>query len=197
VYQLEYLMKTPIKSALVRPSAAAAAVLAVWFTLGSSQIARAEEAESLSAPAQEMILVPAKDVQALEKRIAYLEETVTALTESWQHIDTHRLCVSDDSGAETCITKAQLDVFLGLAQINEPAVSQEAKAAPPAEPVEIVAAAPASEPATAPVSMVGENLLTEPDPESTGTVTTSEGGGAVLPSPKLEIYEEPTARSED
>jgi hypothetical protein len=185
-----------MKSALVRPSVAAAAVLAVWFTLGSSQMARAEEAESLSPPAQEMILVPAKDVEALEKRIAYLEETVTALTESWQHIDTHRLCVSDDSGAETCITKAQLDVFLGLAQITEPAVSQEAKAAPTAEPVEIVAAAPASEPA-APVTVVGENLLTEPDPETTGTVTTSEGGGAVLPSPKLEIYEEPAARSED
>ena len=191
-------MKTPIKSVLVRPSAAAAAMLAVWFTLGSSQIARAEEPETLSPPAQEMILVPAKDVQALEQRIAYLEESVTALTESWQHIDTHRICVSDDSGAETCITKAQLDVFLALAQINEPAVSQEAKAAPPAEPVEILAAtpAPSSEPAAAPVTVVGENLLTEPDPETTGTVTAS-GGGAVLPSPKLEIYEEPAARSED
>jgi hypothetical protein len=192
-------MKTSMKSVLVRPSVAAAAMLAVWFTLGSSQIARAEEPETLSAPAQEMILVPAKDVQALQQRIAYLEEAVTALTESWQHIDTHRLCVSDDSGAETCITKAQLDVFLALAQINEPAVSQEAKVAPPAEPVEIVAAPPAlppSEPAVEPVTVVGENLLSEPEPETTGTVTAS-GGAAVLPSPKLEIYEEPAARSED
>jgi hypothetical protein len=180
-------MKTPIKSVLVRPSAsAAAAVLAVWFTFGSSQIARAEDPETLSPPAQEMILVPAKDVEALQQRVAYLEETVTALTESWQHIDTHRICVSDDSGAETCITKAQLDAFLSQsaqAQVGEPAVSQEAKVAPPAEPVEIVTATPASP-------------SSEPDPEITGTVTAS-GGGTVLPSPKLEIYEEPAARSED
>jgi hypothetical protein len=199
LYQLEYHMNTPTKSVLVRPFVAAA-VLAAWFALGS-QAARAEDPETLSAPAQEMILVPANDVHALEQRVAYLEETVTALTESWQHIETHRLCVSDARGAQTCITKAQLDVFLSQsaqAQTGEPAVSQEAKVAPPAEPVAIVAQTlPASEPSAAPATVVGENVPAEPDPETTGTVTSTPGGGEVLPLPKLEGYEEPAVRSED
>jgi len=200
-------MTTPVKSVLVRPSVAAAAVLAAWFTFGGSQIARAEDPETLSPPAQEMILVPAKDVHALKERVAFLEETVAALTESWQHIDTHRLCVTDDSGAETCITKAQLDVFLSQsaqAQIGEPAVSQEAKASPPAEAVEIVAAAPSllsPEPAIAPsaepTTVVSENVLPEPEPETTGTVASASEGGSVVPAPKVEAYEEPAAKSED
>jgi hypothetical protein len=198
LYQLEYHMNTPTKSVLVRPFVAAA-VLAAWFALGS-QAARAEDPETLSAPAQEMILVPANDVHALEQRVAYLEETVTALTEAWQHIDTHRLCVSDESGAQTCITKAQLDVFLSQsaqAQISEPAVSQEAKIALPAEPVAAVAQTlPASEP-SAPATVVGENVPAEPDPETTGTATSTPDGGEVLPLPKLEGYEEPAVRSED
>jgi hypothetical protein len=200
LYQLEYHMNTSKKSVLVRPSVAVAALLAAWFTLGS-QIARAEDPETSSAPAQEMILVPAKDVHALEQRVAYLEETVTALTESWQHIDTHRLCVSDDSGAQTCVTKAQLDVFLSRsaqAQISEPAVSQDAKVAPPAEPVTMLAQTPpASEPSAAPATVVGEIVLTEPVPETTGTATSTPDSGELLPLPKLEIYEEPAARSED
>ena len=50
--------------------------------------------------------------KALEQHVIYLEETVNALTDSWQHIDTHRLCITDDSGAETCLTKPQLDALL-------------------------------------------------------------------------------------
>lgn len=201
-------MTTPVKSVLARPSVAAAALLAAWFTFGGSQIARAEDPETIAPPAQEMILVPAKDVHALEARVAYLEETVAALTESWQHIDTHRLCVSDDSGAETCITKAQLDVFLSQsaqAKTSEPALAQEAKLAPPAEATEaaeVVAAAPtppAAEPAAEPATVVSENALPQPEPEITGTVAAASAseGDAVAPAPKLEVYEEPAAKSED
>jgi hypothetical protein len=201
-------MTTPVKSVLARPSVAAAALLAAWFTFGGSQIARAEDPETIAPPAQEMILVPAKDVHALEARVAYLEETVAALTESWQHIDTHRLCVSDDSGAETCITKAQLDVFLSQsaqAKTSEPALAQEAKLAPPAEATEaaeVVAAAPtspAAEPAAEPATVVSENALPQPEPEITGTVAAASASesDAVAPAPKLEVYEEPAAKSED
>jgi hypothetical protein len=201
-------MTTPVKSVLLRPSVAAAALLAAWFTFGGSQIARAEDPETLAPPAQEMILVPAQDVHALKERVAYLEETVAALTESWQHIDTHRLCVSDDSGAETCITKAQLDVFLSQsaqAKTSEPALAQEAKLAPPAEAAEateVVEAAPtspAAEPAAEPATVVSENALPQPEPEITGTVAAASAseGDAVAPAPKLEVYEEPAAKSED
>jgi hypothetical protein len=155
-----------------------------------------------------MILVPAKVVETLEQRIIFLEETVAALTESWQHIDTHRLCVSDESGAETCITKAQLDGFLSQsahAKISEPTLAQEAKLAPPAEATEateVVAAAPtspAAEPAAEPATVVSENALPQPEPETTGTVAAASAteGDAVAPAPKLEVYEEPAAKSED
>jgi hypothetical protein len=205
-------MTTPVKSVLARSSVAAAALLAAWFAFGGSQIARAEEPETLAPPAQEMILVPAKDVHALEARVAYLEETVAALTESWQHIDSHRLCVSDDSGAETCITKAQLDVFLSQsahAKISEPTLAQEAKLAPPAEATEaaeVVAAAPtppasetAAEPKAEPATVLSENALPQPEPEITGTVASASAseGDAVAPAPKLEVYEEPAAKSDD
>jgi hypothetical protein len=225
-------MKPTMKSRLARSSLAAAAVLAFWFTFGSAQTVRAEASDSLS-PAQDMVLVPAKTVSELEQRVIYLEETVAALTESWQHINTHRLCVSDDSGAETCISKPQLDALLiqfaqakisepvkisEAAEISEASVSQETAAAPPAEPVEMVATTPLSaelateptidpgtEPIVEPTTVVGENLTSDQEPEFTGTVKpvdqdSSAGpstGAAVLSYPKVEIYEEPTTRSND
>ena len=136
-------MKTTMQSRSARPSAVAAvAVLAFWFTFGASQIVRAEDSETLAPPAQDMVLMPVKTVETLEQRVIFLEETVEALTESWQHIDTHRLCVSDDGGAETCITKAQLDSFLGKdahVEVSQPATSEQAGASPSA-PIESVAA---------------------------------------------------------
>ena len=86
-------MKITLKSRFRRPSVAAAAILAFWFVGGG--VGRAEEI--LAPPGQDMVLVPVKVVETLEQRVIFLEETVAALTESWQHIDTHRLCVSGDS----------------------------------------------------------------------------------------------------
>jgi hypothetical protein len=200
LYQLEYHMKTTMQSRSARPSAVAAvAVLAFWFTFGASQIVRAEDSETLAPPAQDMVLMPVKTVETLEQRVIFLEETVEALTESWQHIDTHRLCVSDDGGAETCISKAQLDVLLttlAQAKISEPAVAQEASAASPAEPVAVVATSESVPPSEA-ATVVGENLLTDQAPEITGSVQPAVTGAAVLSFPKVEIYEEPAARPEE
>jgi hypothetical protein len=192
-------MKT-IRSRFLGSSAAiaTAAILAFWFTLGS-QVVRADDPETLSPPGQEMVLVSVKSVQAIEQRLIHLEETVAALTESWQHIDTHRLCVSDDSGTETCITKAQLDSFLSKeahAEISQPAVSEEANAPPPAAAIESAAA---TEPLATPEpsAIVGENVLPDQDPEITGTVSSALAGAAVVLKPEIEIYEEPAARSDD
>ena len=193
-------MKTTMKSLFVRPSAAiaAAAVLGFWFAFGGAQIARAEDAETLSPPGQDMVLMPVKAVNALEQRVIYLEETIAALTESWQHINTHRLCVSDEGGAETCITKAQLDFLLtqlDRAETSQSPVSQEAKVSPPAEPE--IAVTTETSPPSEPTVIVGENVLPDQDPESTGTVNSASTGAAVPLYPKVEIYEEPLARSED
>jgi hypothetical protein len=191
-------MKT-MRSRFLRSSAAiaTAAVLAFFFTFGS-QVVRADDPETIAPPGQDMVLMPAKNIDVLEQRIKYLEESVAALTESWQHVNTHRLCVSDDSGAETCITKAQLDSFLSKeahAEISQLVVSEEAKVSPPAAPIESAAidALPSSEPA----AIVGEDVLPNQDPETTGTVNPAVSGAAVVSTPEVEIYEEPIGRSDD
>jgi hypothetical protein len=191
-------MKT-IRSRLLRSSGAVAtaAILAFWFTFGS-QVVRADDPEIVVPPGQEMVLMPEKSVSALEQRVMDLEKTVAALTDRWQHLDTHRLCVSDDSGAETCITKAQLDSFLRKedhAEISQPAPLEEAKASPPAAPIES-AATTESLPLSEPTSIVGENSPA-PEPETTGTINTASSGAAIVSEPEIEIYEEPAGRTEN
>jgi hypothetical protein len=198
-------MKTMMQSRSAGFSAAIAAVAALAFcaTLGGSQGVRAQDSQILSPPAQDMVLVPAKTVQTLEQRVIFLEEAVAALTESWQHIDTHRLCASDDSGAETCITKPQLDVLLtqlAQAKLSEPPATQEASASPPAEPVELAASAQAL-PSADSTAVTEKDVLPGRDPDYTGSVApASDGpitGAAVLSYPKVEIYEEPAVRADD
>jgi hypothetical protein len=177
---------------------ATAAIMALWFTFGS-QVAHADDPETASPPGQEMALVPVKTIDALEQRVKYLEESIAALTESWQHLNAHRLCVSDDSGAETCVTKAQLDSFLNQAahvEISQPAVSEEANASPTAAPIESAAATEPSSPSE-PRAVVGENVLPDQDPETTGTVSSALSGAAIVSKPEIEIYEEPAGRSDD
>ena len=185
-------MKT-MRSRLLRSSAAiaGAAIFAFWLTFGS-QVVRADDAETIAPPGQDMVLMPVKNIDALEQRIKYLEESVAALTESWQHVNTHRLCVSDDSGAETCITKAQLDSFLSKeahAEISQPAVTEEANASPPAAPIESAAIDPL--PSSEPAAIVGEEVLPNQDPETTGTVNSAVSSAAVVSTPEIEIYEDP------
>jgi hypothetical protein len=198
-------MKTTVKSRLDRRSAAAAAaaLLAFWFTFGGSQSARADDLDTVSPPAQDMILVSVKTVNEIEQRIIYLEETVEALTQSWQHIETHRLCVSDDGGAQTCITKSQLDFILTkleIAGISQPSLAKEAKASAPAESVE-AAVTPETLPSSEPTTVVGENVLPDQDPVTIGSVTSgsagSSTGAAVLSYPKVEIYQDLVAESHD
>jgi hypothetical protein len=165
-------MKTRAKSWLVSSSSAIAiAFLAFSLAVGGSHAVRADDPETVSYPGQETVLVPVKDLQVLEQRVVYLEETVTALTESWQHINTHRLCVSDAAGAsESCITKAQLDALL-VGQVE--AAAAEAPAAiieevkPGKEPVAVAATEDKSEPAPSPEG----NAVLETDPGTEPVVT--------------------------
>jgi hypothetical protein len=167
-------------------------MLAFWFTFGGPQAVRADDPETASFPGQEMVLVPAKSIDALEHRVVYLEETVASLSEKWQQISTHRLCVSDDTGAETCITKAQLDSFLNQApraEINQPPVSKAAEASPPAAPIENAATEPL--PSSEPTTIVSENVLPDQELETTGTGDSAISGAAVVSTPEIEIYEDP------
>ena len=185
-------MKT-MRSRFLSSSAAiaTAAILTFWFAFGS-QVVRADDPGALASPGQEMALVPVKTIDALEQRVKYLEKSVADLTESWQHINKHRLCVSDDSGAETCITKAQLDSVLSKeahAEISQPAVTEEANASPPAAPIESAAIAPL--PSSEPAAIVGEEVLPNQDPETTGTVNSAVSSTAVVSTPEIEIHEDP------
>jgi hypothetical protein len=71
--------------------------------------------------------------------------------------------------------------------------------APAAEPTIDASTEPPAEPQT----VVGENLPSGQEPEVTGTVTPRDSsagpltGAAVLSYPKVEIYEEPTAQSDN
>jgi hypothetical protein len=231
-----------------RPFAVAALLAAVGFA-GSTPV-RADETSA--PPAEEMVLVPAKTMQTLEQRVVFLEETVAALTESWQHIDTHRICaVDEDNGSETCLTKSRLDALLlhdahdphaaivnvapqetakadetadsatpavaaatasepsdtsiSEKSVSESSISEATPASEPSDksifekPVSEASASetPASEPSVSSAAPATENLSAQAEPETTGSVKPAITGAAVLSFPKIEVYEEPVARSEE
>ena len=156
----------------VRASGAlAVAALVLSSSLAGASAARAEEPQTIILQGQEMALVPLKSIEALEQRIAHLEETVASLTEAWQHIDTHRICATDPRGeSETCVTKSQLDALLAA----QPAMAQAA--AEPAAKEAPVAEAPVAE---APTVAAQVPTAEAPTPEAPAVI-------AVAPPPVLE-----------
>jgi hypothetical protein len=80
-------------------------------------------------------------VHSIEQRLAAIEATVAAFAGSFttQQLTTRQLCVADETGARTCITKAQLDALLAK-------MAHTAAAEPPAAVIEApaeIAEAPA------------------------------------------------------
>ena len=94
------------------------AFLALSMTFGVSAV-RADSETSMPS-LQEMFLSPVMDVvHAVEARLASLETTVASFAGSFnsRQITSQELCIADQSGAQTCITKAQLDALLvGMAR---------------------------------------------------------------------------------
>jgi hypothetical protein len=173
------------------------AVLALAVSLDGSRAVRAEDADDLTSSLQEMIIDPImKTVQGLEARLTGLEAKVAAMAESFnsRRVVAQVLCVSDETGARTCITKAQLDSLLtriAHAEIDQPSViATEAKASPTEEPVETVAAkdpAPAAETG----GSIEEKSVADQEPEHTGTVQTASTGAAIVSYPEVEVTVEP------
>jgi TolA-binding protein len=172
----------------------AAAALAFSLTFGGTSAARADEPQTVILEGQEMTLVPVQSIEAMQKRIAYLEETVNSLTEAWQHIDTHHLCVSDlKDEDETCISKRQLDKLLAL---RAPATEASAASPAPATEASVVSSAPVAEvapPKVEPVESVATVEATEPppaviaseaqEPEHTGSITPAAAPSSEAPAP--------------
>ncbi len=136
------------------------ALLALSATAGGSAV-RAEDPATLQSTVFEKI------VSGLAQQAANLEASIAAFADSFttRRIVMQELCVADGSGAQTCITKAQLDALLrGAMQtgqapaatepgMTEQAASADQSAAPVAEMAAVAPSEvpPAVEPSSAPV----------------------------------------------
>jgi hypothetical protein len=156
------------------------ALLALGMTVGAPQGARADEAEALAPSPQDMIVAPiVKAVDALTQRMSQLEESVALFAASFnaQRMATRQLCIADETGAETCISKAQLDGLLkrvAQADVSEPAVIV-AIAAPAAESTAAdVAAAAASLPDVPVADAIVTEALSSPLADAIESVPATE-----------------------
>src|SRR5262252_2502231 len=155
------------------------ALLALSATAVGSTV-RAEDPSAL----QNIVFEPlTKIVTGLESRVANLEASMAAFGESFaaKRIVARELCVADDSGAQTCITKAQLDALLRSAmQTGQAAAASEPgetertaatdRSVAPAAPVATVEPPPAIE--TPPATEPGETEQTASADRSVATVET-------------------------
>jgi hypothetical protein len=90
----------------------AAGLLASFFASGGPAAVRAEHAQGFAAARPDTVLISGAALDGLDQRLSYLEGVVASLTVSSQHISTYQLCVSGEGGAETCLSRAQLDALL-------------------------------------------------------------------------------------
>jgi hypothetical protein len=155
------------------------ALLALSATAGGSAV-RAGDPSTLQSTVLEKI------VSGLEQQVANLEASMAAFADSFttRRIVTQELCVADGSGAQTCITKAQLDALLkGAAQLGqapastEPGMTEQAASTdkpvapgdavaavvPPEMPPAIEASAATVPPSQAEESSVGETAEAMPE----------------------------------
>lgn len=167
------------------------AVLAFAVSLDGARVVRADDADDLTASLQEMIVDPImKTVHGLDQRLASLEASVGGMAEELgsRRVVARMLCVADESGAETCITKAQLDSLLSAvarAEISAPAAA--VKAAKAVAAVQPAAAVITKDPARAPdlAGSTAEKSVADDEPEHTGTVAAS--GAAIVLYPEVEV----------
>jgi hypothetical protein len=211
-------MKTSMKSVLVRHSGAlTVAALALSFAFGNSGIVRAEDPETDPTTLREMVFVPVmRAVQGLEQRLTSIEATINSYAESFtsQRIATRQLCVADDSGAETCITKAQLDALLTRqiqvhAEAAQPSITvSDATPEPQADAGEIDTTAAletnageiATTAATVELAASGtsdEFAQDDQEPTQTGSIPSAIQGSALVWFPEVEISTPVTAASGD
>jgi hypothetical protein len=170
------------------------AALALAISLNGSRAVWAEDADDHTSSLQETIVDPImKTVQGLEARVTGLEAAVGAMADSFtsRRVVAHVLCVSDEAGSQTCITKAQLDLLLSgiaRAEISQPPVAAtEAKAAPAEETVVTKDASQYSEPA----ATGDEKSKAEQEPEHTGSIQSASSGAAIVLNPEIEVTEDP------
>ena len=109
------------------------AFLALAFTSGVSMVRAQSQSD---VPTWMMVDPISTAVKAAEERLASLEAKLASVTEQLtaRQSTERELCVADDAGARTCISKAQLDRLLKM--------MQSAAIEPPAQATDSVAALP-------------------------------------------------------
>ena len=190
-----------IKSAFAHRSAFAVTLLALSFSLSGSYVVRADDLGSTSF-LQEMVVNPImRAVNGLEQRLASLEGSLSNMAASFtsQRVVTKQICVADDSGAETCITKAQLDAVLvriAQADLGQAAVSlAQSTPTATAEPTEAPAATVESP--AAPTAIPDDAAVEAPEPTTTGSLNSETDGKALVLYPEVEIVNAVEAESEE
>ena len=125
-----------MKSLIKLSCALAILLLALSFPFSGHLASLPTVHASTSAPG-EFFGPGMRGLLVLEKQFIALEATVSSFAQSFTsaHITTQELCISDQSGAQTCITKEQLDSLLAApsngsqdsitsgVQISEPIVT--------------------------------------------------------------------------
>jgi hypothetical protein len=205
VYQLEYSnMKTEKTSLLGRFCGTfSIAMLALAYSIGgSSSVVRAEEPEVVTPSLHEIVVAPlVKAIEGLEQRLASLEGSLSNMAASFtsQRVVTKQICVADDSGAETCITKAQLDAVLvriAQADLGQAAVNlAQSTPTATAEPTEATAATVESP--AAPTAIPDDAAVDAPEPTTTGSLNSETDGKALVSYPDVEIVIAVEAESEE
>ncbi len=96
--------------------------------------------------------------------IAWLSDTANGVTDFFANrIRTRELCVGDDSGAETCLNKAQVDALLG--NVSSGSSSGGGGSTPPVDEPPAEETPPAEDPAPEEEPVVEETPAEEPAPE--------------------------------
>src|SRR5579884_1211910 len=194
------------------------ALLALSATGGGSAV-RAGDPAALQGDVLERI------VAGIEQRVAGIEASIAAFADSLtaRRISAQELCLADGSGAQTCITKAQLDALLkGAMQTGqapaaiEPQAEQTASADRSVAAVATAETAPSATPAIDPpgaavsVPQAGEGetqpevaavpeadaareVATTPQVESVPQAETAPSAEAAVPSMTQPTTEQPTA----
>ena len=91
------------------------ALLALSLTSGVSAVGA--ESEDPGLPWREMLVIPIMNaLHEVHGQLSSLEASIALFAGSFasQQITTNELCVADNSGAQTCISKAQLDALLAM-----------------------------------------------------------------------------------
>jgi hypothetical protein len=172
-------------------------LLALAVSLDCSKSVEAEDADDFTTSLQEMIVDPImKTVQGLEARMNALDATIGAMADSFtsRRVVAQAICVSDERGAQTCITKAQLATLLSgiaRAEISQPAAPvTDARAVATEEGVETVVTKDTSAyPEQA--GAVEEKSVAEQEPAHTATIQSASTGQAIVLNPVTEVTEYP------